>query len=190
MALCRFGGIRTRILRPNAGASSIKLRTLVSKGERLAPCRILHSRGPISAYPRDTSRYLGIAVISRMTGLTHLYCAGGIDSLWHCLPPHGSPVPSIPENAHSRGLNTRCAARDSRTPGVSICCKTRGYQDMHLGCGASTGKAQVSRCTPCRELPDGLLSFSGVRDDWDCRITIPGHKRIHNRSIDECALSP
>lgn len=31
--------------------------------------------------------------------------------------------------------NARYAARDPRTPGVSICCKTRGYQDAHLGLG-------------------------------------------------------
>lgn len=66
---------------------------------------------------------------------------GGIDSLWCCLPPHGSPVPSMRSTPRR---NARYAARDPRTPGVSICRKTRGYQDVHLRPGFLR-KVQVLR---------------------------------------------
>lgn len=55
---------------------------------------------------------------------------GGIDSLWYCLPPHGSPVPSM-RNTRGSLLATRPEKPEHPVSSVYQG-KIRGYQDVHL----------------------------------------------------------
>lgn len=85
-----------------------------------------------------------------------------------------------------RGFNTRCAARETRTPSPFYP-KDGGYQDVHLVIGftaQSPGDHAAPHALLNCSLSGGDLSFNGSWDDWDWPALRSGrHKHIHIEAL-------
>lgn len=124
--------------------------------------------------------FLAIGPVGSTSSLALL--GGGIHSLWYCLPPHGSPVPSLRSTPR-----LQYSLRGQRFPNTIM------SSTVIFGARWISGRAPVTGFTAqspgdhaaphallnC-SLSGGDLSFNGSWDDWDWPALRSGrHKHIH-----------